>query len=153
MEAVMSKYLVVAHQTATSPALLDKLREIAAEDLTATFTLIVPATPIEHLLTKHEGEAIAVAEQSAAEARALVEHHGLRVDDAIVGDASPLQAIDDFLQDSPSATYDGIVISTLSPGISRWLKLDVHARARQRFDVPVISVIAPRTEIGATTRS
>ena len=49
----MSKYLVVAHETATNLALLDKLREIAAKDRTAMFTLIVPATPIEHLLTKH----------------------------------------------------------------------------------------------------
>jgi hypothetical protein len=150
---MMSKYLVVAHETATNLALLDKLREIAAKDRTATFTLIVPATPIEHLLTKHEGEAKAVAEQSAVEARALMVRHRLRIEDAIVGDESPIEAIGDLLRDSPPGTYDGIVISTLPPGISRWLKLDVHARASQRFDVPVISVIAPRTEAGTDATS
>src|SRR5438445_1448635 len=92
-EAAMSKYLVVAHQTATSPVLLDKLREIAAEDETATFTLLVPATPVQHLLTKREGEAIALAQHAASEARALAERNGIRVNDALVGDASPIEAI------------------------------------------------------------
>src|SRR5438309_9998322 len=148
----MSKYLVVAHQTATSPVLLDKLRAIAAEDETATFTLLVPATPVQHLLTKREGEAIALAQHAASEARALSERNGIRVNDALVGDASPIEAIADFLRESHSEPYDGIVISTLPVGVSRWLKLDVHSRGKSRFQLPVISVIAPPTEVGTAVR-
>jgi hypothetical protein len=149
----MSRYLVVAHQTATSPALLDKLQEIAAEDETATFTLLVPATPVQHLLTKSAGEAIALAQHAVSEARALMESNGLRIDDAAVGDASPIEAIADFLRESHSETYDAIVISTLPMGVSRWLKLDVHTRVQNRFHMPVISVVAPRTEVGTAARS
>lgn len=137
----MAKYLVVAHQTATSPTLISKLREIAANDASARFTLVVPVTRVEHLLTWTEGEAKAVAERTAAEAKELMERYDVRVDACSVGDESPLQAISDALADG--GTYEAIVISTLAPGVSRWLKLDVHNRARQKFQVPIISVIAP----------
>ena len=52
----MSNYLVVAHQTATSPELLRRASEIADRDSGALFTLLVPATPVVHLLTWEEGE-------------------------------------------------------------------------------------------------
>lgn len=143
----MSRYLIVAHQTATSDELIAKLRELAAEDQSAHFTLLVPATPVNHLLTWTEGEATARARAVAAEARACFEREGLHVEDARPADESPLLAISDGLSDS---YYDAVVISTLPPGISRWLKLDVHERARQRFDLPVISVVAskPRAAVG-----
>ena len=51
----MSNYLVVAHQTATSPELLRRA-SVADRDSGALFTLLVPATPVVHLLTWEEGE-------------------------------------------------------------------------------------------------
>lgn len=146
----MSNYLVVAHQTSTSSELLDKLRELAREDPSAGFTLVVPATPVQHLLTWTEGESVAEATRAAEEARRILNEAGVRVQKAVVGDPAPLEAIADALQDN--AAFDAIVISTLPPGISRWLKLDVHTRAQKRFDLPVISVVASKTAVGASTK-
>ena len=37
--------------------------------------------------------------------------------------------------------FDEIVLSTLPPGLSRWLKLDVRHRFEQRFGLPITTVI------------
>ncbi len=146
----MARYLVVAHQTATSRPLVEQLRSLARDDSEASFTLVVPSTHVEHLLTWTEGEARAVANRVADEASQVYRGYDLRVEGASVGDDSPLQAIDDALH--ADADYTAIVISTLPAGISRWLKLDVHSQARRRFSLPVISVIASEEEIDAARR-
>ena len=58
-----------------------------------------------------------------------------------VGDASPVRAIDDVLIEHP---HDEIILSTLPPGISRWLKKDLPHRVEQRFALPVTTVISTR---------
>jgi len=69
----MSQYLVVAHQTATSPELLQRLTDIAADDPQAAFTLLVPATPVVQLLVPYVGreESREIAEKRAVEAKAF----------------------------------------------------------------------------------
>jgi hypothetical protein len=74
----MTKYLVVAHQTASSPELLDKLKELAREDAEAEFVLLVPATPVRHLLASVEGEARAAAQSAAEAAKTLSRQTGYR---------------------------------------------------------------------------
>ena len=61
---------VFAHETVTNPMLLKQLRKIAEEDQSAEFTLLVPATPVRHLLFGHgdEQEAGAVAGKLAEKA-------------------------------------------------------------------------------------
>ena len=137
----MTHYLVVAHQTATSSELLQRATQIADQDHGAVFTLVVPATPIVHLLTWEEGETNELARLRTAEARARFEDSALRVEEAKVGDASPMLAIEDELRINPGK-YDAILLSTLPPGISRWLRLDVHSRAERKFQLPVIHVVA-----------
>ena len=68
---------------------------------------------------------------SAALERFLAE--GAAVE-GIVGDASPVRAIDDVLIEHPQ---DEIILSTLPPGISRWLNKDLPHRVEQRFALPV----------------
>src|SRR5512144_2895109 len=116
----MSKYLVVAHQTANSAALMDQLKSMADEDSEAEFSLVVPKTRVEHLLTWTDGEVQAAASRTAAEAHRRMLRNGLRVESVSVGDESPLQAIADALGEG--GPYAAIVISTLPPGISRWLR-------------------------------
>ena len=36
---------------------------------------------------------------------------------------------------------DEIILSTLPPGLSRWLALDLPSKVRARFDIPVTHVI------------
>ena len=55
-----------------------------------------------------------------------------------VGDADPMQAIDDALQAFPA---DEIVIATHPERRSRWLAGDLVDRARLRFDAPVLHVV------------
>ena len=137
----MSNYLVVAHQTATSPELLKRASEIADRDSGALFTLLVPATPKLHLLTWEEGETQEIARLRAKEAKQRFESSALRVEAAKVGDGSPMLAIEDELRINPEK-YDAIVLSTFPPGFSRWLGMDVQDRAERKFDLPSMTFAA-----------
>jgi hypothetical protein len=137
----MGKYLVVAYQTASSPELLERLRAIASEDATHEFVLLVPATPVGHLVAWSEGEARSAAQRAAEQARDVLERNGLIVSRIAVGDEAPVIAVQDDLRDNPTH-YDGIVVSTLPLGISRWLGIDVPNQMRRRFGLPVIHVVA-----------
>jgi hypothetical protein len=141
----MALHLVVAHQTAASSQLIDKLHEIAASDTGARFVLLVPATPVRHLWTWTEGNARYNAEQSAGEAALALRRNGLTVADSVVGDADPLEAIRTELARSREP-YETIVISTLPPGLSRWLRQDLPDQVRSKLGRQVISVIGgPRS--------
>ena len=143
----MARYLVVAHQTATSPALVEAVRSHARREPNAEFVLLVPATHVEHLLTWTEGESHEIARRDADAARDLLSAAGVRVTAAHVGDPSPLQAIDDELRDDPA--FDGLIISTLPAHMSRWLRMDVCKEAERRFGKSVIAVTAEPTQPGA----
>jgi len=137
----MTRYLVVAHQTAESPELVAKIRELATADAGAEFTILVPATPIQHLLTWLEGEQHALAlDQARAGAKAF-EAAGARVADSLVGDAAPIQAIGDELRSRPNY-YKAIVICTFPQALSRWLKLDLLSQAQRTSNLPIIHVEA-----------
>jgi hypothetical protein len=135
----MAQYLVVAHRTAKSPELAAKLKEIRERDPEARFVLLVPAVPPPGWVYE-ENEVRKKAEEEAQAAKAALEAQGIPIAQAKAGDISPLLAIEEELLAHPGA-YRAIVLATLPPGISRWLRLDVHTRA-ERFGLPVIHVIA-----------
>ncbi|WP_460171867.1 hypothetical protein [Thermus sp. FJN-A] len=135
----MARYLVVAHRTAKSPALAEKLREIQAQDPEARFVLLVPAVPPPGWVYE-EGKVLERAQQEAQAAKAALEAQGIVIEEAKPGDISPLLALEEELLAHPGA-YQGLVLATLPPGLSRWLRLDVHTRA-ERFGLPVFHVIA-----------
>jgi hypothetical protein len=56
-----------------------------------------------------------------------------------VGDERPLDAIRDALREG---SYDGIILSTLPAGVSRWIGMDLPHRAERTFSLPVTHVIA-----------
>jgi len=143
----MSNYLVVAHQTATSPELLQRLTELATDDPQAAFTLLVPATPVVHLLVPYvtRDESREIAAKRAAEANALFQSNGLNVVRTTVGHSSPVRAIADELRKCPGHC-DAIILSTLPRGISRWFRLNVYNQAERKFNLPVIHVVAQRPE-------
>ncbi len=89
-----------------------------------------------------------VAENRTKAAKALFESKGLKVLRTAVGDSSPVLAIGDELRKYPNQ-YDVIVLSTLPPGMSRWLRLDAHSRAEAEFNLPMLHVVASRPK-GAT---
>ena len=135
----MSKYLVVTHQTALSADLQRKVRALVAEDPAAEFAILVPEAP--GLPLTWEGETVDVAGQRAEAAKTVLEETTrARVFRTATGPQDPLQAITDELRMHPG--YDTLVICTLPPGISRWLKLDLVHRAERKFGLRVIHVVA-----------
>jgi hypothetical protein len=135
----MSRYLVVTHQTALSPDLQRTVSALVAEDPAAEFAVLVPEAP--GLPITWEGERVDAARQRAEAAKTLLEDTArARVLRTAVGVPEPLQAISDELLDHPG--YDTLVICTLPPGVSRWLKLDLVHRAERKFGLRVIHVVA-----------
>jgi hypothetical protein len=138
----MGRYLLIAHQTADSPELRSRVLELVKEDQTAEFVLLVPATPIG-VLSSVGGEhrtAVEVARSRASQGRALLGQAGARVAAARIGSYDPMVAAEEELR---GGEYDAVVISTLPPGLSRWLRQDLPARVARRFPgVRVIHVIA-----------
>jgi len=139
----VSRYLLVAHQTAGSPEVVQRVREIVATDPAAEFVVLVPATPVSHLLLWEEGETLEIARRRAETAMARLREVTARVVAARVGDGSPLQAIADELTQHPG--YDAILVSTLPQGMSRWLGMDLPHRVAGQFSIKVIYVVAQPT--------
>jgi hypothetical protein len=131
----MRIYLVVANQTLGGEHLITKVREHMAAG-SCRFHVVAPATPpSDHAWTDGEARALAQSRLNAALAR--FRDLGAEVDGA-VGDQNPLLAIGDALR---GERFDEIILSTLPPGASRWLKLDLPRRAADRFGLPVTHVL------------
>ena len=134
--ATATRVLVVAHRTAATRPLLDAVRDRAARG-PSTFTLLVPNAA--HGLHR----VIDAEDQDAAEANAVLSEALPKLSDAagspvegIVGDADPSAAVQDAIN---LHGFDEIIISTLSPRVSRWLKLDLPSKV-SGHGLPVTTV-------------
>ncbi|MDX1658977.1 MAG: hypothetical protein R3343_09175 [Nitriliruptorales bacterium] len=138
----MGRYLVVANQTLGGEQLRDELRSRAESDGDASFHVLVPATPPDQFTFHTEGEAIAVAEDRLEEARRRFGDLGAEVTGE-VGDANPVAAVGDALREGD---YDEVILSTLPPGISKWLGMDLPSRIQRSVDLPVTLVTGEPAE-------
>jgi hypothetical protein len=133
---VHTRVLVVAHKTAATQPLLDAVRARAGKG-PARFTLLVPnATHGLHKVVDAE-------DQDATEAQHVLDEALPRLSEAaggpvegLVGDPDPSAAIQDALN---LRGFDEIIISTLSPRVSRWLKLDLPSKV-SGHGLPVTTV-------------
>lgn len=142
----MSRYLIVAHETVTSPALAEQVRQVASRDRDAEFVLLVPATPVRHLIgRRHEGEAEHVAERRAQEGRETLQRQGVRLVDAKIGDPSPVDAVEAEVQSG--GPYAAFIISTLPREQSRWLRQDLPGEIGRRHGKPVYHVELDPTDV------
>ncbi|MDQ4096888.1 MAG: YceI family protein [Actinomycetota bacterium] len=134
----MVRYLVVGNQTLHSEALLARLRQ-GRESGDCRFHVLVPASHPAGSWTWTEG-----GDHAAAEARLkefLDELRGLGFEvTGEVGDANPVSAIGDVLAREPRS-FDEIILSTLAPGLSRWLGQDVPRRVERSFGLPLTHVV------------
>jgi hypothetical protein len=132
----MHRYLVVANRTLAGAHLFEKLGELTRHDR-SSFHVVVPAEPPRnHAWTESEARSIAAARLE----QALARFAALDADvDGEVGDADPALAVEDVLL--RGETFDAIVLSTLPPGPSRWLRLDLPHRLEGRTGVRVIHVV------------
>jgi hypothetical protein len=138
--------LVVAHQTAATPRLLDAVRERAGRS-PARFHLVVPKMPhgMHKVVDPQDAGADEAQHVLATALPKLSEAAGSEVTGSL-GDSEPLMAIHDAINLSG---YDEIIVSTLPLGISRWLKLDLVSKTRA-LGLPVTHVQAEsKVEAGA----
>jgi GABA permease len=132
----MRRYLVVANRTLGGGHLLATVRACLAAG-PSEFHVLVPASHTTDL-TWTEGSDRAAAVDRLAEAMARFRAVGATVTGE-VGDANPMEAIGDTLR---REHFDEIILSTLPPGVSRWLGQDLPTRVRKQHRLPVRHVVA-----------
>ncbi len=156
---VVRHHLVVANHTLGGQQLLEAIHDRMARG-TAEFWILVPAIATAHLTNDFNALSgtfpvdpgtlpgapdVRTREQCIAEAKSNLdtELHRLReigaTADGAVGDPDPMKAIDNTLSDR---RFDEIILSTLPPGISRWLAWDLPHRLRRKTDVPLTVITA-----------
>jgi hypothetical protein len=142
-----ARILVVAHQTAATTGLLEAVRE-RAERGPARFHLVVPhqAHGVSKALDPHATDDEEASKVLADALPKLSEAARGEVTGSI-GDSEPLMAIQDAVN---LGGYDEIIVSTLPPRVSRWLKLDLVSKTRG-LGLPVTHVEAgAKVEAGVT---
>jgi hypothetical protein len=131
------RLLVVANETVGGAELLAELKKHAKGGKTDVL-VVSPAlnSPLKHWVSDEDGARVKASERLDASLEAMraagMTAHGE------IGDADPLQAIEDALR---TFAPDELVISTHPPGRSHWLERDVVEHAKERFDLPVTHVV------------
>ncbi len=131
-----TRVLVVAHKTAATQPLLDAVRARAARG-PSSFTLLVPnAAHGLHRVVDAEDQGADEARSVIAQAVPLLSDAAGAPVEGIVGDPDPTAAVQDALN---LRGFDEVIVSTLSPRLSRWLKLDLPSKV-SGMGLPVTTV-------------
>ena len=139
----MRRILVVAHRTLGGEHLREEVQRRLAEG-DCSFHLLVPERhPNDHAWTDGavRRAAEAVLEEGLSSFRAL-DPTGRTSFTGEVGDVNPVHAVDQlFIR---GERFDEIILSTLPPGPSRWLKQDVPHKMAREYTIPITHVVAER---------
>ena len=133
-----ARVLVVANRTAATPALLDAVHR-RSEEGPASFTLLVPSVAHGlHRVVDPEDTDVAEAQAALDLAIPLLEEAAGGPVEGMIGDADPFNAVQDAVN---LQGFDEIIVSTLSPRVSRWLRMDLPRRLTV-LGLPVTTVTA-----------
>lgn len=132
------RILVIANETVTGRVLHQTILDRAAGAGGVELLVVAPAlnSRLRHWLSDVD-RARRAAELRLDHCLEILWTYGLDASGA-VGDADPMQAIEDGLRAFPA---DEIVIATHPPGRSHWLEHRLVERARHRFPQPVVHVV------------
>ena len=119
-----TRVLIVAHRTAATPMLLERVRARVAEGPCA-FTLLVPRRYWDPDTEEAAGGQV----------------------EGRIGDSDPFEAVKHELE---AGGYDEVIVSTLPERVSHWLRRDLPSRV-QALGVPVTVVTAAGREERAKT--
>jgi hypothetical protein len=136
------RILIVANQTAPS-AHLKRIVRRRVEEGPCSFMLLVPATAPARKWTWTEAEATELATVRMQEALAGFRELGAEIEGR-VQDGPPMDAVATLMQVERYENhhpFDEIILSTLPPGTSRWLKQDLPHRLERRYGIPVTHVV------------
>ncbi|HKB20348.1 MAG TPA: hypothetical protein VKC65_04980 [Gaiellaceae bacterium] len=131
--------LVVAHETAATPALVEAVRERALRG-PAAFHLLIPNLAEHAALTEAEREhRLADGERMLELALPVIqEAAGGAAEGSVSYRHDPMDAIEEALHDGD---FHEIILSTLPHSVSSWLHLDLPHRV-SHLGLPVTTVIA-----------
>lgn len=131
-----ARVLVVAHKTAATQPLIDAVSK-RAESGPCTFTLLVP-NPAHglHKVVDPEDQGANDADGVLQQALPVLSEAAGAPVAGFIGDADPVAAVHDAIN---LRGFDEIIISTLSPRVSRWLKLDLPSKVAG-MGLPVTTV-------------
>jgi hypothetical protein len=120
-----AKVLVVANKTAATEPLIEAVRERAARG-PATFTLLVPnAAHGLHRVVDPEDQGTSEAQGVLDDALPLLSSAAGSQVEGMIGSPDPHLAVEDAVN---TGGYDEIILSTLSPRLSRWLRMDLPSK-------------------------
>jgi hypothetical protein len=140
----VARYLIVANQTLAADQLMERVRQLQSEG-ECNFHIVVPATHTRDQAFYTEGGSHALAERRLEAALERLRALGCEADGE-VGDSSPFLAVRDCIL--ANGSYDGIILSTLPPGVSRWLKQDLPHRLERTFGIPVTHLTGQYEPVG-----
>lgn len=130
--------MVVANRTCPCPGLATDVARLV-DGRPGAVLVVAPAlnSRLRHWVSDVDG-AVRAAGARLDTVVALLRTKGIAARGE-VGDADPLQAIDDAM-----AVFEAhaVLLSTWPEGRSHWLERDLLERARERFDVPVEHVVS-----------
>jgi hypothetical protein len=131
------RILVVANETVGGARLFDEIRA-RSEGYREQVLVLCPAlnSALRHWVSDEDGARDAARGRLDASLGRLAEAGILARGE--IGDADPLQAIEDALR---TFGADEIIISTHPPERSNWLERGVVAKAHDRFSIPITHVI------------
>ena len=131
------RILVVANETVGGETLQNCIHQ-KTEGFREEVLVVTPAlnSPLRHWASDEDG-ARAAAQERLDSSLARLGSLGIQARGE-VGDAEPLQAIEDALR---TFGADEIIISTHPEGRSHWLERGVVTGARERFAVPITHVV------------
>jgi len=139
----MRRILVVAHKTLGGEHLREEVRRRIGEG-EVSFHLLVPERhPNDHAWTDGQVHRAAekVLEEGLRSFREL-DPTGSTSFTGEVGDVNPMHAVD--LLFIRGEHFDEIIVSTLPPRTSRWLRKDIPTRMAREYTIPVTHVVAER---------
>jgi nucleotide-binding universal stress UspA family protein len=131
------RILVIANETVGGTPLREEIRR-RSEGYHEQVLVVCPAlnSPLRHWASDEDGARVQAQERLSASLARLRE---AGVDaKGEVGDAEPLQAMEDALR---LFGADEIIISTHPEGRSHWLEKGIVEAARERFAVPITHVV------------
>jgi hypothetical protein len=135
--ADVHRILVIANETVGGGPLREEIHR-RSEDKEEEVLVICPAlnSPLKHWASDEDG-ARAEAQERLNASLGRLRQLGIDAKGEI-GDAEPLQAIEDALR---LFGADEIIISTHPEGRSHWLEKGIVQGARERFAVPITHVV------------
>ena len=141
-----SRVLIVAHQTADSPELIEAVTR-RADDGVCTFTLLVPARAGGlHRVSDPQDEGIREAEERLELAIPLLSEAAGEPILGVIGAQEPLAAVQDALN---VLGFDEVIISMLPVRESRWFRLELPRKVRA-LGVAVTEVITSAQKVDHT---